>query len=90
MTVTGVSMDVVEVQRAFSDKFGLPFDLLCDTRGEVCDAFRVPRPFQKPKRETFLFRRGKLVWHDASASTKGQARDILRAIRRVERDAASP
>lgn len=73
-------MDTVADQRAFSDKFRLVFPLLADTSGAICDAFRVERPESKPRRETFLFRKGRLVHHDRAVNPKTQADDVLRRI----------
>jgi peroxiredoxin len=56
--VTGVSMDTIAEQRSFSDKFDIPFSLLCDTTGVICEAYRIEHPKSKPRRETFLFRNG--------------------------------
>lgn len=78
--VIGVSMDTEVEQRAFSDKFALPFPLLADTSGAICDAFRVDHPESKPRRETFLFRNGRLVHHDLAVNPKTQANDVLRKI----------
>jgi len=78
--VIGVSMDTVAEQRAFSDKFGLSFPLLADTSGALCDAFRVERPKNLPRRETFLFRKGQLVHHDRAVNPRTQAHDVLRKI----------
>lgn len=73
-------MDTIPEQRAFSDKFNLPFPLLCDTSGAICDAYRVEHPDRKPRRETFLFRNGVLVHHDRAVNPKSQANDVLRKI----------
>lgn len=73
-------MDPIAEQRAFSDKFQLPFPLLCDTTGVVCDAYRVEHPDSKPRRETFLFRNGVLVHHDRAVNPRSQANDVLRKI----------
>lgn len=81
--VIGVSMDTVPEQRAFSDKFSVPFPLLCDTSGDICDAFRVKHPGSKPRRETFIFRRGVLVHHDRSVDPANQAKDALSAISEI-------
>ncbi len=76
----GVSMDDVKAQKAFQEKYKLPFDLLADTDGKVVDAFGVPKTGSFAKRQAFLFRDGKLVWKDDSASTKKQADDVLKVI----------
>ena len=39
--VIGVSKDDCTSHQAFIDKFGLKVDLLADTSGEVCEAYRV-------------------------------------------------
>lgn len=76
-------MDTVELQRAFANKYQLPFPLLADTSGQICDAFRVEHPNSKPRRETFLFRNGRLVDHDRDVKPKTQAEDILRKVREL-------
>lgn len=75
--VFGVSMDSVEAQKAFSDKYKLPFSLLADKEGKVADAFGVPHLAGFAKRQAFLFLDGKLVWRDLAASTEQQAADVL-------------
>lgn len=40
-TIIGVSKDSCESHSAFINKFGLKFDLLADTSGEVCDRYDV-------------------------------------------------
>lgn len=76
--VFGVSMDAVNAQKAFKDKYKLPFDLLADADGTVVAAFGVPRVMGFAKRQAFLFKDGKLVWRDLSASTDQQAADVLK------------
>ncbi|MBK9417357.1 MAG: peroxiredoxin [Flavobacteriales bacterium] len=39
--VIGVSTDDVAGQRAFSERYKLPFVLLCDTEGKLSDAYKV-------------------------------------------------
>lgn len=78
--VIGVSMDSVVEQRAFSEKFRVPFPLLCDPRGAICDAFRVEHPGERPRRETFLFRKGVLVHHDREVDPARQAADVMARI----------
>jgi peroxiredoxin Q/BCP len=75
--VYGVSMDSVEAQKAFAEKYKLPFTLLADKQGKVADAFGVPHVAGFSKRQAFLFLDGKLVWRDLSASTDQQAADVL-------------
>ncbi len=75
--VFGVSMDSVKAQKAFKDKFKLPFELLADADGTVVTAFGVPKIMGFAKRQAFLFKDGKLVWRDLAASTSQQAADVL-------------
>ncbi len=76
--IFGVSMDKVPAQKAFKDKYKLPFDLLADTDGKIVDAFGVPKTMGFAKRQAFLFKDGKLVWSDTSAATDKQAEDVLK------------
>lgn len=79
--VLGVSADSPESQRAFRERFKLPFDLLADGDGSVRKAFGVPGLLGIPMRRSFLFKYGVLVWKDASPSPDSQAADVLKAIR---------
>ena len=76
--IFGVSADKVPAQKAFKDKYKLPFDLLADSDAKVIDAFGVPKTLGFAKRQAFLFKEGKLVWSDTSASTEKQAEDVLK------------
>jgi peroxiredoxin Q/BCP len=79
--VIGVSRDKPEVQSAFIKKFNLPYSLVADVDGKVCEAFGVPvRAGMFAARQAFLFKEGKLIWHDGSASTSKQAEDVLGVI----------
>jgi peroxiredoxin Q/BCP len=78
--VFGVSMDGVDAQKAFAEKYKLPFTLLADKEGVVTKAFGVPHVGSFAKRQAFLFLDGKLVWRDLSASTDQQAADVLAVI----------
>jgi peroxiredoxin Q/BCP len=78
--VFGVSTDDVAAQKAFQEKYRLPFQLLADTDKKVLDAFGVPHKMGFASRQAFLFRDGKLVWRDLSAATEQQAAEVLAAI----------
>ena len=78
--VFGVSGDDVAAQKAFQQKYKLPFQLLADTDKKVMDAFGVPHKIGFASRQAYLFRDGELVWRDLSASTAEQAADVLAAI----------
>ena len=75
--IYGVSKDAVKTQKAFREKYKLPFDLLADEDGTVVNAFGVPTTMGFAKRQAFLFKDGKLVWRDLSASTEQQAADVI-------------
>lgn len=78
VTIFGVSMDKVAAQKAFQEKYKLPFALLADKDGKVVTAFGVPKTMGFAKRQAFLFKDGKLVWSDTTASTDKQAEDVLK------------
>lgn len=80
--VLGVSMDKVEAQKKFSDDFSLPYDLIADPEGKIVDAFKVEKIMlgKLASRQCFLVKDGKVVWHDAKASTAEQAADIKRVL----------
>ena len=78
--VFGVSMDDVAAQKAFQEKYKLPFPLLADKEAKVADAFGVPHSMGFTKRQAFLFMDGKLAWRDLEASTEQQAADVLKEI----------
>lgn len=80
--IFGVSRDKPDAQLAFMEKFKLPFSLIADVDGKVCEAFGVPvRAGMFAARQAFLFKDGVLIWHDDSASTKEQAADVLSVIK---------
>ncbi len=78
--VFGVSGDDEADQKAFQSKYKLPFTLLADKDKKVMEAFGVPTTLGYAKRQAFLFKDGKLVWRDLTASTEQQAADLLAAI----------
>jgi peroxiredoxin Q/BCP len=78
--VYGVSADDPAAQKAFQQKYKLPFTLIADSDKKVMDAFGVPHTLGFAKREAFLFRDGKLYWRDLAAKTDQQAADVLAAI----------
>ncbi len=81
ITVIGVSADTVEEQKAFKEKYNLPFTLIADKDGEVIKAFGVPtRPSGSATRQTFMIKEGLVVWRDLEATPKTQAEDALNAL----------
>ena len=83
-SVDGVP-DAATAQKAFKEKFDLPFTLLADPEGKVIDAFGVPKLRKvMASRQAYLFKDGKLVWKDESASTDKQAEDVLKAVEEIK------
>ena len=81
VTVVGVSADGVEAQKAFQEKYQLPFVLLADSDKKVITAFGVPvGTMGFASRQAFLVKDGVVVWRDLKASTKQQAADVLAAL----------
>jgi peroxiredoxin Q/BCP len=76
--VIGVSADSPDAQRRFKEKHRLPFTLLADPKRDVARAFGVPFILGMPHRQSFLIKDRRVVWRDLHASTKEQARDLLR------------
>ena len=81
VTVFGVSHDSPAAQKAFKEKYNLPFTLLADEKGELIQAFGVPaNQLGIAARQSFLVKDGKIVWRDLKASTDQQAKDVLAAV----------
>ncbi len=82
--VYGVSTDDEKAQKAFHEKYKLPFTLLADPDKKVLAAFGVPSTMGFAKRQAYLFRDGVLVWRDLEAATSEQAAEVLAAIAEIE------
>jgi len=83
--VVGVSTDTAEAQKAFKEKYALPFTLLADTEHAVINAFGVPLRGTAASRQAFLIHDGVVLWRDLSASTAEQAQDVLAALDELQR-----
>ena len=81
--VLGVSGDKPGSQKAFQDKFKLPFTLIADSESKVADAFGVPHLAGMDKRQSFLILNSKVVWTMPSASTATHAKDVLAAFEKL-------
>lgn len=80
IVVLGVSFDDETSHKAFTEKYGLPFSLLADTKGEIAQAYGVAGEGYA-KRVTFVIGPdGKLIHIDASVNTAQHADDILKAV----------
>lgn len=80
VAVLGVSSDSPADQRAFKEKYKLPFTLIADQDKKVIEAFGVPTTMGFAARQAYLVAKGKIVWADHKASTEKQAEDVLKAI----------
>lgn len=78
--VVGVSVDDVGSQKAFAEKYKLPFTLLADPGHKIINGFGVPLRVGHASRQSFLIKDGVVVWRDLKASTKQQADDVLAAV----------
>lgn len=79
VAIIGVSSDSVEAQRAFKEKYQLPFTLLADTDLEVIKAFGARSVMRSmASRQAYLIKDGKIVYADHKGSTTQQADDILK------------
>jgi peroxiredoxin Q/BCP len=80
VAVIGVSHDSVADQKAFKEKYHLPFTLLADTDSAVIKAFGVPAaaPLSSmAHRSAYLIKDGKIVYADYKGTTEKQADTIL-------------
>jgi peroxiredoxin Q/BCP len=75
--VIGVSTDSVSDQKAFKQKYRLPFTLIADTTQAWAKAFKVPVTMGFTKRQAFLIQDKTVIWFDRTASTDKQAEDII-------------
>lgn len=82
LAIVGVSADTVEAQKAFKEKYRLPFTLIADREKKVIAAFGVPLiPVAgMAKRQAYLIKGGKIVWADYSAATDKQAADVRKVL----------
>ena len=78
VAVVGVSHDSVAAQKAFKDKYHLPFTLIADTDGTVISAFQVPTlMLGMAHRSAYLIKGGKVIYADYKGTTSKQAQAIL-------------
>jgi peroxiredoxin Q/BCP len=78
VAVIGVSHDTAEAQKAFKEKYHLPFTLIADTDGVVMKAFGVPTYVGGfAHRSAYLIKAGKVIYTDYKGTTDTQAQAIL-------------
>ena len=79
--VLGVSEDNAQDQKAFKDKYTLPFTLIADADGTVAKAFGVPMKGKTTLRQSFLIKDGKIVWNMLEKTTTAtHAKDVLKVV----------
>ncbi|NDV62034.1 peroxiredoxin [Puniceicoccales bacterium CK1056] len=80
--VIGVSMDSVEDQSAFQEKYDLPFLLVADEDKQLGKGFGVGGFMGMAyRRQSFLVVDGTVVWRDLKAKPASQSADILAALK---------
>jgi peroxiredoxin Q/BCP len=83
--VVGVSADSVADQKAFQEKYNLPFTLVADSDKALGDAFGMGSFLGIGfKRQSFLIVDGKIAWRDLKASPASQTADALAALKAVQ------
>jgi peroxiredoxin Q/BCP len=82
VAVIGVSHDSTAAQKAFKEKYHLPFTLVAGDDDVVINAFGVPHipTTSLAKRQAYLIKDGKVIWADYSAATDKQAEDVLKVL----------
>ncbi|MDP0500372.1 MAG: peroxiredoxin [Verrucomicrobiota bacterium JB022] len=81
ITVIGVSADGVDAQKAFAEKYHLPFTLVADHDKKLGKAFGVDSIMGRVfSRQSFLVVDGKVVWSDLKATPDSQAQDAVAAL----------
>jgi thioredoxin-dependent peroxiredoxin len=78
VAVIGVSHDDVAAQKAFKEKYHLPFTLVADTDDKVINSFGVETyPNGMAHRNAYLIKGGKIIYTDYKGTTSKQAETIL-------------
>ncbi len=90
--VFGVSKDSLKSHAKFADKYELPFDLISDESGDMCEAFGTwveksmyGRKYMGIERATFLADdKGVIreIWRNVKA--KGHAEEVLEAVKKLK------
>ena len=80
IVVLGVSMDDEASHKAFTEKYGLPFQLLADVDGAITKAYDVEGSGYS-KRVTYIISgEGTITYVDEKVKTDSHAKDILATI----------
>lgn len=79
--VVGISVDSVDDQKKFSEKYKLPFTILSDSEGKTCEQYGVLRSFgsmEVANRESFLVNpEGIVVKHYENVSPDTHTQDVI-------------
>ena len=85
--VVGVSLDDVESQKAFAEKYHLPFPLLSDAKQEMAKAYGVFKNrgvMKYAKRETFILNpEGKIAKHYAKVDPDKHSAQVLSDVKKL-------
>ena len=88
--ILGVSLDDEESHKAFSEKHGLPFPLLADTKGTTADSYGVKSKIlgmTLAKRQTFLIDpEGNIAKHYDSVDPDEHSAEILADLEELQMD----
>ena len=83
--ILGVSMDKPEAQKAFKEKYKLPFTLLADHDGKIVAGFGVPTMrIGFSKRQSFLVKDGLIVWTDPDVNPATHTAKVLEAAAKLK------
>ena len=83
--IIGISMDKPAAQKAFQEKYKLPFPLLADHDGKIVSGFGVPiMRLGFSKRQSFLVKDGKVVWTDPDVSPSTHTAKVLEAVAKLK------
>jgi peroxiredoxin Q/BCP len=83
VAVIGVSHDDVAAQKAFKEKYRLPFTLVADMDKALINAFGVPTAMpltSMAHRSAYLIKDGKIIYTDYEGTTTAQAETILKVL----------
>jgi peroxiredoxin Q/BCP len=89
-TVIGISIDAIKDQKAFAEKYSLPFPLLADIDGKTAEAYGVLKNLGIMKiasRQTFLIGPdGKIVKHYQKVDPKVHSKEVLADLKALGAD----
>jgi peroxiredoxin Q/BCP len=88
--ILGVSLDDAESHKSFSEKHGLPFPLLADTKGSAANAYGVKAQMMGmtvARRQTFLIDpEGNIAKHYAEVNPESHSKEVLADLEKFEID----